>query len=673
MLLLAIPTTAFAVKIDVSAKYDPSNGGDESSAGTLIVNWTAPEATQDTKITISASTSGPYFIGNTGWDGNKFKIDTNGKTSGTARIPIAITNTNSYGYSMPENNKITIKVDSGDFNYTESVIVSNIYTDTPADSATSATAQPGTFGNTEPIKEEGGWLDKMLAAPINLMVDALRALGLEDLDVLIFNIGREDYFIPPFVDDTGKTSIDKWFTGFYYASFGLILLGIFYTGAKMSFAAYTPKRREEVMKGLTRLLYAFIIIWAAPLLIELFVKINIAAVEFCADIASTTGIMGQFSATGNGAGGEFIESLATGHVLTTAIVKLAAIGIMIYFNVLYLVRALVLSGLYALTPFLIWIWAITGNETALKVWFGEITSVIFMQFIHAFSILFFLSFAMALNQWWAIFVALVMIIPFANVIRNIFQGFLRFLGLNEEGIAGGAMGMLGGIAAMGKATIAPGVRAGSSIPSPVINSAGGSTGGVGGPFGVINAPTGDLQPKGGMATLSKIGQSASKVGGAVGSVAGTMMAAPMMIASPQAAGLIGNLGQQGIQKITEMGAKTFGAGAMVASKTYEAGKENIGGLNNQQGLMGKANWTKDQLSQGIQRTATISNPVTDEGRKINPDLEDVNYVTQKPASVAHAAGGLAGAILSRNTPQGYKAGSDAVDVVYPKEPLQYYS
>ena len=112
---------------------------------------------------------------------------------------------------------------------------------------------------------------------------------------------------------------------------------------------------------------------------------------------------------------------------------------------------------------------------------------------------------------------------------------------------------------------------------------------------------------------------------------------------------------------------------MVASKTYEAGKENIGGLNNQQGLMGKANWTKDQLSQGIQRTATISNPVTDEGRKINPDLEDVNYVTQKPASVAHAAGGLAGAILSRNTPLGYKAGSDAVDVVYPKEPLQYYS
>lgn len=684
VLLLVLPATALAEQVTFTTQYDPSNSGDRSLAGYLIVNWQAPDATKDTKITIEGKTdSGRYYIGNSGFGGNKTEIETNGKKSGTARIPINIGNTNDYGNPLPDGTQLTVDVRSGGFSGSDNIIASDAKLDPVEETANNEAKTDGDK------KETGGWLDKMLAAPINLMVDALRALGLEDLDVLIFNKGREGYFIPPFIDSSGQDNINKWFKGFYFASFGLILLGIFYTGAKMAFSAYTPKRREETIKGLTRLLYAFLLIWASPLLIELFVKINLAGVALCADIADSTGILGQFSATDGGAGGKFIEELTTGHILTTAIVKLAAVGIMIYFNILYLIRALVLSGLYALTPFLIWIWAITGNETALKVWFGEVTSVIFMQFLHAFSILFFLSFAIALDQWWAIFVALVMIIPFANILRNIFQGFLRFLGLNEEGIAGGAMGMLGGVAAMGRATVSPGGGGFSSASgmgsfggsvggfsggtgSGTGGATGGGTGGAtgGGAFGIINAPTG-LQPKGNLVTLSKIGQAATIVGGVAGSAAGTVMAAPLSMVSPQAAGLVGNIGKQSVQRLTEVGAKGFGAAAMVTANTYQAGKQNLGELSGQQGALGSAKWAGQQVSQGLQKTATVSIPVTDQDRKQNPDLANATYVTQSPGSTAHAAGGLAGSVLRRDTVGGYSKGSNMVNTVYPKEPHQY--
>lgn len=203
-------------------------------------------------------------------------------------------------------------------------------------------------------------------------------------------------------------------------------------------------------------------------MIRLFIEINNAGVEMIAGVAENMGLLNQFQADSEGAGGSFITNLYTGHVLTTAIVRLALVTLMIYFNILYLIRALVLAGLLALTPILIWLWAMTDNETAIKIWFGEITSVTFMQFLHAFSLLFFLTFTNSLNLWWATVVALFMVIPFTNVLRNIFQGFLRFLGINEEGLAAGGMGMIGGLAAMGRATLRPGAGiSGNSSYSPI--------------------------------------------------------------------------------------------------------------------------------------------------------------------------------------------------------------
>jgi len=480
-------------------------------------------------------------------------------------------------------------------------------------------------------EDEGGWVDKMLAAPINGAVKALRALGLKDLDTLLFNKGVKDYVIPPFCDQSSWDNITKWYRTFYYAAFGLVFIGLFYTGAKIAFIAYTPKKREEAMKGLSRFLYAFLIIAAAPLMIQFFLQINNAGVEMMADIAGDLGVLKDFQTNSDGAGGDFITNLYTGHVLTTAIVKLAMVGLMVYFNVLYLVRALVLAGLMALTPLLIWLWAITSNELAFKIWFGEIISVTFMQMLHAFSLLFFLSFVGSLDIWWAIIVALFMIIPFTKILRNIFQGFLRFLGIDEEGLAAGQLGMLGGLALMGKATVGRG-KVGSSASVGIAGGTASSNSNTGGAFGIINT-SGQPQAHGSLATLSKISPAITKVAGVIGAGVGLSMAAPLLGVNPGMAATVGGAGRSVASGLTGISARSTALGAMTAKNIFQTGS----------------------LSEGLIKTATVQTPI---------DFSRVEgyaggtHEEKAPETSGEAAMGLLGAAINPNTAQGYEQGQN---------------
>lgn len=396
---------------------------------------------------------------------------------------------------------------------------------------------------------------------------------------------------------------------------------------------------------------------AAPLILHLFIEINNAGVELCKNAAGSMGALDQFQ----GAGGTFLDNIKTGHILTTAIIKLAFVGLMIYFNILYLIRGLILSGLMAITPFLIWIWAITDNQTAIKVWFGEITSVSFMQFVHAFSILFFLSFIPQLPdkcQWWATFVALILIIPFTNIIRNIFQGFLRFLGINEEGLASGAMGMLGGLATMGKATIRPGGIRSQGANSPLslgsMSSMGGGAFGGTGPFGAVSQGQ-SIQAKGTLANVTRFSPIGNKTAGALGTAVGMSMAAPLMGVNPGMASIIG----MGAKNITQTGVGVAGKAVHVGSaaikNSVQSASANREGLSKAQGIGGKMQWAGQQIASGIQKTATVEVPL-EPGQY--SDYSGMKNAVHKPASTLEAAAGLIGAVSNNNPIEGFNQGTN---------------
>jgi len=94
---------------------------------------------------------------------------------------------------------------------------------------------------------------------------------------------------------------------------------------------------------------------------------------------------------------------------------------------------------------------------------GEVASNAFMQAAHALVLSLYLVLIKAgvstdFSPWWAQIFGMVCLIPTANVIRDLLQGWLKFLGVNEEKWAGAAtLGLTGlvGLANIAKTAAAP--------------------------------------------------------------------------------------------------------------------------------------------------------------------------------------------------------------------------
>lgn len=307
------------------------------------------------------------------------------------------------------------------------------------------------FGEQPAIEErDSGWVGKLISAPLIAIRSALfNALGLASYEELIYN---HDWYgnslieadgsagsragdsrpvvIPPFITAGAWAIADNWFSLFTAASAALALMAIIFTGIKAVMTATNPRKREETRDAMLRWFYSVVLIFAAPTLLYVLMQINLAAVDMCYAmlIDSEAAVVLE---------GGFVNGISD--ILTTSILHLGTTILLVYFNVIYIVRTLNLLALFAFTPVLVWLWALNNNMDALKVWLGESVSVIFMQFSHAFALTIFLQIVYQLpsnTQWWAMIVALVAIVPFAKVLRDIFQGFFKYLGVDEERVAG---------------------------------------------------------------------------------------------------------------------------------------------------------------------------------------------------------------------------------------------
>lgn len=70
-------------------------------------------------------------------------------------------------------------------------------------------------------------------------------------------------------------------------------------------------------------------------------------------------------------------------IFSDVLLNIAFVAFTIYYNAVYLLRRWVVVAVTAVTPIIIWIWAMSENKQVIQIWLAEIFQTIFMQTFHA--------------------------------------------------------------------------------------------------------------------------------------------------------------------------------------------------------------------------------------------------------------------------------------------------
>ncbi|NNG67739.1 hypothetical protein [Caldanaerobacter subterraneus] len=424
------------------------------------------------------------------------------------------------------------------------------YAETP--SVTNSSSQ-------QPQEDQGSLIEELVAAPINGLYSAIQLLGLKGFDELIFNTSYGE--LAPYSPQEWDI-VMTWYGRIRDAVWVLLLIAVAAQGYRFMTSSVNPSKRINFMQSVSSVIYAFFIILFMPYFIRLMFQANNALVDLFHGIAQSMGAVGTTFD---------INDIKTGNVLATAIVKLGYIGILLYFNFLYLIRKFVLTSMFILTPIVAWSWTISGRKEGIGVVMGEVASNAFMQAAHALVLSLYLVLIKAgvstdFSPWWAQIFGMVCLIPTANVIRDLLQGWLKFLGVNEEKWAGAAtLGLTGlvGLANIAKTAAPPKISlpSGSASAGPTLSSAAGPAA-----FGV------------------KAGAKAASVGSVVGALAGSAASIPLRTMGVDVTEHFRNIGSFAGKAIA---APSATAGALVKD-AYTRGKESgagfIGGLSQAVGM-----------------------------------------------------------------------------------------
>lgn len=289
------------------------------------------------------------------------------------------------------------------------------------------------------------FIERAIAAPFNGLVDGIRKLGFKTIDELVFDLPNTE--TAPFTADEWDIAM-KWYNTVEIATGGLAVIAMIINGFRLMSAGSNPSKRADVMQKMWLVVLAYAIIWFLPVYSKLIFMANAYLTEVFKNLMQVYA-GGKFTQ----GGWTFIDAIQTNSLLTTALVKLAFVGLMIYFNILYTIRKFVLISMLVVVPIVVWSWSITGFSKGVGLVAGEMVSNAFMQSSHAlvlslYAVLVSPGVSSDFSDWWAQLFGLIALIPTSKVLREVFMGFLKFLGVNEEFYAGLAMSGLAGMAAI---------------------------------------------------------------------------------------------------------------------------------------------------------------------------------------------------------------------------------
>lgn len=394
--------------------------------------------------------------------------------------------------------------------------------------------------------ERGGMIEQMLAAIINDIAGALRVTGLMPISTMLYNVTPtttegQQWGIAPHRWDQWMLRDDQWmnfampaYQAFMAVAMGLLLLTFISGGMKLSIHSGSPQARAKASSSILLWFIGSILFLALPTLINILLDINRGLVSVATGLIGIDVIRGMDARL-------FSETITTGNVLLTALVNLALVVFMLWFNVIFFIRWFVVTALFSIAPLSIWTW-MKGQQSSFFLWLGELISNILMQFVYA------LVFGMAIlvlmspdleRNWLINLVTLTMVIPVAKLLRTMITQWLNIIGLDEEGqsrsVVGGGMGSL-----MAVGSAITGTRGGGGHVSAGANYGGGGPGGSSGSGG----------SSGGGSSGGGSGNIAGGGGGGIGGFATKAMGAAGSIATKAAAFGAGTLTAAALAPVT---------------------------------------------------------------------------------------------------------------------------
>lgn len=267
--------------------------------------------------------------------------------------------------------------------------------------------------------------------------------GFLPLDKLIFNSNANAFgvtgtiTVPPFTDSEWS-NLNYMYLLVSSICAPLVLIMVAKTGISLIMSANRPAQRSGLQEDVCRWLFSLTLIAVGPLLLKgLFLlssdMTNAVVKIFNASLGKDNYVTDI----------SMVDSIKTGSALTSAIVKCLFAWKFFQINMLFLVRKIILTAMYAFTPLAALFWGIDNRTQAIQIWFGEVITNATMQFFYAFtfSVMIISLSGSSWKNWFYAIVWIFALVKLAEVFRNSLQGlFTKLAGVDEMAIAGRSFG-----------------------------------------------------------------------------------------------------------------------------------------------------------------------------------------------------------------------------------------
>lgn len=289
--------------------------------------------------------------------------------------------------------------------------------------------------------------------------------GFLPLDKLIFNSNANAFgvtgtiTVPPFTD-AEWSNLNYMYLLVSSICAPLVLLMVAKTGISLIMSANRPAQRSQLQEDICRWLFSLALIALGPLLLKgLFLlssdMTNAVVSIFNASLGKDNYVTDI----------SMVDSIKTGSFLTSAIVKCLFAWKFFQINMLFLVRKIILTAMYAFTPLAALFWGIDNRTQAIQIWFGEMITNATMQFFYAFtfSIMIISLSGSSWKNWFYALVWVFALVKLAEVFRNSLQGlFTKLAGVDEMSIAARSFGPVSKLAVGAAGAMARTFKVGNS-------------------------------------------------------------------------------------------------------------------------------------------------------------------------------------------------------------------
>jgi len=307
------------------------------------------------------------------------------------------------------------------------------------------------------------WLDRLLASPLHAIADALHMIAgwlkLKPVEDLVFNTGAGNP--SPMADAFGSDEWYKLVLPWHRAVLVFATSVIFIQSVillKSYGAALNPAKRVNLQETLFNMAFAVLFAFGTPVILRLILDANRAIVGFAR--AHVLGMGMPLAGTA--------DPQMTGSALMDAFVRIADVGLMIYINILYLVRKFLLGILVVIAPVVAWAWVSRSTRMPMLLLLSELVTNGLMTASHALPYAFFVTMLSLrgglLGTALAKLLGFTLIIPVSAFLRRMLIGWLDWLGMHEESMGGAAAGGVAALASLG--VIAMGVFRGATQLAP---------------------------------------------------------------------------------------------------------------------------------------------------------------------------------------------------------------